>query len=358
MRWLAIALAVVLVIAGALVGVGYFVLPSAMRVEHSIEVARPRAAVFAVLDNLRTFNEWSPWSAADPDAVYSFEGSESGVGQSAKWTTKNGGIGSGEQTIVRSVENQRVETEAEFGQRGKAKIAWVLEKRPSGTLVTWSMLNDCRRSPMFDVPCRYMNLFQKRAIDADYESGLTRLKALVEQLPPVDFEALQPEYLNAAPADYAYVENDVTRDVAADGAPPEAAAEADATYSRRVSNAITESLAVVQARLAATGAMISGPPVMVTVSADQNRMVFRVGYPFQNGAPGGDPRVSVGHTPEGRALRFVHVGPFQTMRQTYLMIGAYLTAHRIQPAGGPWEVHVKADGDPAAQRREIYIPVR
>lgn len=357
MRWLAIVLAVVLAVVAGLFGVGYFFLPSALKVESSITVERPRAAVFAILDNLRTFNEWSPWSAADPEAEYTFEG-ESGVGQSATWVTKNGGIGSGQQTIVRSVENQRVETEVDFGQRGKAKIAWVLEKNPAGTLVTWSMNADCRRSPMFDVPCRYMNLMSKEAIEADYESGLTRLKALVEQLPAVDFEALQPEYLNAAPMDYAFVENDVTRDMAPEGAAPEAAAEADATYSARVSTAIAESLTVVSSRLAETGATLAGPPVMVTVSADEGRMVFRAGYPFQGGAPGGDPRVALGHTPSGKALKFVHAGPSQTMRQTYLMIGAYLAAHRIQAAGGPWEVHARPTGEPSAQRREIYIPIR
>lgn len=357
MRWLAIVVAVLLAVVAGLYGVGYFVLPSALKVERTIAVERPRAAVFGVLNNLRTFNEWSPWSAADPGAIYEFE-NEPGVGQSAKWTTKNGGIGSGEQTIVRTVDNQRVETEVDFGQRGKAKIAWVLEKAPAGTLVTWSMNSDCRRSPMWDVPCRYMNVMQKGAIEADFESGLTRLKALVEQLPAVDFEALQPEFLNAEAMDYAFVENDVTRDHAPEDAPPEAAADADATYSARVSTAISESLTVVAARLVETGSTVSGPPVMVTVSADQDRMVFRAGYPFQGGSPGGDPRVSLGHTPQGRALKFVHSGPSQTMRQTYLMIGAYLAANRIQAAGGPWEVHTRPTGEPATQRREIYIPIR
>lgn len=357
MRWLAIVLAVLLVVVGVLFGVGYLFLPSALKVERSIDVARPRAAVFAVLNNLRTFNEWSPWTAADPAADYKFEG-ESGVGQSATWTATKGGVGSGTQTIVRSVDNQRVETEVDFGQRGKAKIAWVLEKGPAGTHVTWSMNADCRRSPMYDVPCRYMNVLSRSAIEADYESGLTRLKSLVEQLPAVDFEALEPEYLNAAPQDYAFVENDVTRDSAPEGAAPEAAAEADATYSRRVSTAISESLTVVAARLNETGSAVSGPPVMVTVSADADRMVFRVGYPYSGGSPGGDPRVALGHTPQGRALKFVHTGPSQTMRQTYHMIGAYLVAHRIQTAGGPWEVHVQPTGEPATQRREIYIPIR
>ena len=356
MRVFAIILAVLAAIAGVLFAVGYFLLPIAMTVTRSVDIARPRAGVYAILDNLRTFNEWSPWSGEDKQAEYTVEG-EAGVGQTAKWVAKGGGMGSGSQTIVRSVENQRVESEVDFGARGSAKTIWAVEKGPAGSRVTWSMTSNCTTNPVY-VPCRYINLMSKSAIEADYDGGLARLKTVAEQLPVVDFESLQPEFLQAAPIDYAYVENDVTRDEAPEGATPDAAAELDATYSARVSNAITESLGVVQSKLTESGAAVSGPPVMVTVSADDNRMVFRVGYAFQGAAPAADPRVATGHTPTGRALKFVHVGPSQAMRQTYLMIGAYLVAHRIQTNGGPWEIHVQPNGDPTTQRREIYIPIR
>ena len=356
MRAFAAILAVLLVIVGGLFGVGYFLLPSAMVVTRHIDVARPRAGVYAILDNLRTFNEWTPWSAADGQAEYTFEG-EAGVGQTATWVSKGGGVGSGSQTIVRSVDNQRVESVVDFGPRGSAKIVWALEKIPAGSRVIWSMTSDCTRNPIY-VPCRYLNLVSKSAIEADYEAGLDRLKTLAEQLPMVDFESLQPEYLQAAPVDYAFVENDVTRAAPPEGATPDAAAELDAAYSRHVSNAIAESLAVVQGRLTESGATASGPPVMVTVSSGDDRIVFRVGYPFQGATPATDPRVAIGHTPSGRAIKFVHIGPSQAMRQTYLMIDAYLRAHRIQASGGPWEIHTRPDGDPATQRREIYIPIR
>jgi effector-binding domain-containing protein len=354
MRWFAAITAVLLVIFGALFAVGYFLLPTAMVVEKNIIVARPRAAVFAILDNLATFSEWTPWTAADPQAIYDVEG-QNGVGQSATWVTK-GGIGPGTQTIVRSVDNQRVESVVDLGQRGAPKLVWAVEKNPAGARVIWQMTSDCTPNPLY-VPCRYMNLLSRSALEQDFEGGLERLKALAEQLPPVDFEPLQPEFLQATAMDYAYVENDVTRDALPEGASPEAIAERDATYSARVRTAIDESLAVVEQRLKDSGATVSGPPAMVTVSSDEDRLVFRAGYPY-TGAPAADPRVTLGHTPEGRALKFVHTGPAQAMRNTYVMIGAYVAAHRIQVAGGPWELHVQPMGDPATQKREIYIPIR
>lgn len=357
MRWIAIAIAVLVAAAAIAFGVGYFVLPAKLVVERHIEIARPRAAVFALLDNLNTFNEWSPWVAADPQAEYAVEG-DSGVGQTATWTSKGGRIGSGSQKIIRSVANERVETLLDFGMRGTAKTIFDLERAPVGSKVSWSFVSDCSNDPRF-VGCRYLNLVISNAIAADFAAGLERLKGLAEQLPTTDFERLAPEYAQPPAVNYAFVENDVTRDQAPEGAPSAAdgGPDLEAAYAQRVQTATAESFAVVEAKLAEAGATISGPRIMVTVSADDARIVFRAGYPYTGPAPVADPRVATSQTPSGRALKFVHTGSSSAMGATYQMIGAWLEAHRIEAAGQPWEVYVKPDGDLQQRRTEIYIPI-
>lgn len=355
MRWFALVLAVLLALTAILFGAGFFFLPSKMVVSRSIEIARPRAAVFALLDNLRTFNEWSPWSAADPNAVYTFEG-ESGPGQVASWESQGGRIGSGKQTIIRSVLNQRVETVLDLGARGSTRHDWIVEKRPTGTKVTWRMEADCSGNPAY-VPCRYMNLVTRPALEADYEAGLQRLKETAEELAPVDFEVLRPQYVQVQPTRYVYVQNDVMRQQASEEEGVDAAARAEEAYGQHVSTAIAQSLGAASARIVQSGGAVAGPAVMVTVSAENDHMVFRAGYPFNGPTPEEGAGVSVGETPSGKALKFTHVGSLQAMRQTYVMIGAYLAAHRLEASGGAWEVHVKTDGDAAQQRREIYIPL-
>ncbi|KAF0174516.1 MAG: SRPBCC family protein [Hyphomonadaceae bacterium] len=357
MRWIAIAIAVLAAAAAILFGVGYFVLPAKLVVERHIEIARPRAAVFALLDNLNTFNEWSPWFAADPQAVYKIEG-DSGVGQKAVWVSKGGRIGSGSQRITRSVANERVETLMDFGARGSAKTIFALERAATGSKVSWSFVSDCTANPIY-VPCRYLNFVTASAIALDYETGLERLKALAEQLPAVDFERLAPEYAQPPVVNFAFVENDVTRDQALEGTPSvaEGGPDLEAAYAQRVQSATAQSFSVVEAKLAEAGATISGPRIMVTVSQDDARIVFRAGYPFQGPAPVGDPRVTTATTPAGRALKFVHVGSSSAMGATYQMIGAWLEAHRVQSTGQPWEVYVQPNGDLAQRRTEIYIPI-
>jgi effector-binding domain-containing protein/uncharacterized protein YndB with AHSA1/START domain len=354
MRWIAIAIAALLALAAILFGVGYFVLPAKLVVERDIEIARPRATVFALLDNLTTFNEWSPWAAADPQAEYKIEG-ESGAGQTSTWVSKGGRIGSGTQKITRSLINERVETQMDFGARGSAKTAFVVSRAPSGSKVTWSFISDCTANPVY-VPCRYLNLLTSPAIAQDYASGLARLKEIAEQLPTTDFERLAPEYVQPPAMDYAFVENDVTRDQAPPGGAGEGV-DLEAAYAQRVQTATAESFAVVEARLFEAGAQIAGPRTMVTVTTDDSRIVFRAGYPFTGPAPVGDPRVSVAKTPTGRALKFVHTGASSAMGATYQMIGAWLEAHRVRAAGQAWEVYVKPDGDLPQRRTEIYIPI-
>jgi len=357
MRWIAIALAFVAIAAAALFGAGYFLLPAKLVVTEEIEIARPRAAVFALVDNLKTFNEWSPWFAADPQAEYRFEG-ESSAGQKATWVSKAGRIGSGSQRITRSVINERVETLLDFGVRGSAKTVYELERAPIGAKVAWSFVSDCTANPMY-VGCRYLNLFTQGAIQQDLTAGLQRLKNLAEQLPATDFERLAPEYVQPAAMIYAFVENDVTRDEPSVDAIPVSAGGPDlqAAYAQRVQAATAESFAVVEAKLAEAGASIAGPRIMVTVLADEARIVFRAGYPFTGPAPANDPRVASAQTPSGRALKFVHAGSSSAMGATYQMIGAWLEAHRMKAAGQPWEVYVQPSGDLAQRRTEIFIPI-
>src|SRR5258708_3350311 len=60
-----VALFVVLFVIGFCLVVG--LQPSGFSVERSASVAAPPAAVFALVDDLRAWDAWSPWSKLDPN---------------------------------------------------------------------------------------------------------------------------------------------------------------------------------------------------------------------------------------------------------------------------------------------------
>ena len=76
LKWLFYLIVLVAVV---IVG-GSFVLPSEAVVTRSVEIAAPPEKVFAIVGDLRRFQEFSPWAELDPNAKYTLEGPEYGVG--------------------------------------------------------------------------------------------------------------------------------------------------------------------------------------------------------------------------------------------------------------------------------------
>lgn len=158
------------------IAVGAYLIPATATVERSAVINAPPEKVFAIVGNLRRFNEYSPWSALDPKAVYTFEGPEQGVGQKLSWTSADPNVGNGAMTYLAVTENEKVEVELDFGDMGKALSIWTLAPADGGTKVSWGF-----RSEVNGVINRWMSLMFDRWIGADYETGLANLKALAER---------------------------------------------------------------------------------------------------------------------------------------------------------------------------------
>ena len=151
-------------------------LPGQVMVARSISIAAPAEAVFPYVNDLRKTNEWSPWVARDPDMTQVFEGPDQGVGMKVTWESDNPEVGSGNQEIIESVENQKVRVALDFGDHGTANAGFLLEPVDDGTKLTWDFETDLGRNPI----ARYMGLMFDSWIGTDYETGLANIKTLVE----------------------------------------------------------------------------------------------------------------------------------------------------------------------------------
>ena len=347
MKWFLGLMLVVALVAGALYGVGTLLLPNSLSVTRAINVDRPRATVFAMSNDLRIVREWSPYYARDPDAEYSFSGEAPGAGQTMRWASDVRQVGAGRMSIVRSSENELVETILELGDRAILNTRLDLARQPENdTAVSWSVSAECGQG-YINVPCRYMNLIMRRMIEHDLDDGLARLKTLSEQLPDVDFEALRPEFETIAPQAYVY------SPVTTSNQDPD-----------QVDNALSAGAAQVGVFMGEHQLVRAGPQMRVTTEWDpeRQRMSFRIGYPFSGPTPLTVIGVQIGETPSGRAMRVTHQGPRAEMRNTYAQIYAYLQAHRIalREDGLPWEVvHSEGSEDGSRPSRvEIFVPLQ
>src|SRR5690242_9760531 len=99
-------------LAAVVTGVG-LMLPGGVHVERSAVIAAPAVQIFPYMNDLRKFNEWSPWARRDPRTKYAFTGPDAGVGAAMTWQSEK--HGAGRQRITASVPDEKVVTALDFG---------------------------------------------------------------------------------------------------------------------------------------------------------------------------------------------------------------------------------------------------
>ena len=117
---------------------GYLLLPAKTHVERTSEIDAPPQAVYALINDFRRFNEWSPWAGIDPAASYRFQGPERGLGAKMSWSSENRQVGSGSQEIIADEPYRRLAVALDFGDMGEAVAHYRLEPLDDGTRITWS----------------------------------------------------------------------------------------------------------------------------------------------------------------------------------------------------------------------------
>ncbi|MGE0532092.1 MAG: SRPBCC family protein [Hyphomonadaceae bacterium] len=341
MRWFLGLLLVIALVLGALFAVGTFLLPNSLEVTRTVTVERPRAAVFAMVNDLRIAKEWSPYYARDPDADYTFNG-DPGAGQTMRWVSDVREVGSGRMSIVDSVHNEEVQSILEMGERATLNADMLLRRVEGGTAVNWTVTAECGEG-WINVPCRYMNLILRGVVQKELDNGLARLKTLAEQLPNVDFENLNPQFDEVAPQPFVY-------------SVVEVASNNEAEIER------AELLGLNQVRQFMSEYQLTqaGPLTRVVTEQTQERMTYRVGYPYAGARPLTVVGVQVGETPSGQVMHVLVEGDRNNVGAAYAQMDAYLQAHRIAKREGvyPWHrMHdAGADGHPA--QIEIFMPLQ
>ena len=191
--------------------------PDAYHVERSASIEAPAATVFAQIDDLSVWKEWSPWEKKDPTMKRTLSATTSGVGASYSWQG-NKEVGKGKMTITDSKPGEKVVEKLEFIEpfQSQADITFTLApENATTTKVTWAM--DGKHnfiSKAFSVVKPMDGM-----IGRDFEEGLANLKKVAEAKKP-------PPTPPAPPAE-------VANDAAAAGKPPAAEAPAKATAAAK-----------------------------------------------------------------------------------------------------------------------------
>ena len=332
-----IALVVIVVI---LVVIG-FLLPKTRHVERSVVIDAPPCVVFAQVNGFRDFNDWSPFMAVVPDAEYSFEGPDFGVGSKISWRVTDPKPETGSQIIVASTPYERVDVELNLGRQGGAQASYLLQPENGGTRLTWTFDTDFG----LNIVGRYFGLVLDRQLGPLYAQGLANLKRIAEDLPKVDWSDIDIGIAEVPSTTIAYSTGESSRE------PADIAAALGAAYGR------------VAVFVSANGLQIDGQPIAINNYWDDRGYGFDAGLPV-SGTPtrgaGPGSAVRMGETYGGRVVRAVHVGPYTGLEDTYHKIEAFMITHKLEGNGRSWDIYVSDPGNTAEDElvTEVYQPVK
>jgi hypothetical protein len=163
------AIGLVVVIAGR---------PDEFVVSRSTWIDAAPEKVFPRVNELRKWEDWSPWAKIDPHATTTFEGPAAGAGSAMSWDG-NKKVGAGKMTIVESQPSERVGIRLEFLRPFQATNMAEFRFQPESgkTFVTWSMRG--KNNFFFKVFGLLMNCDDM--VGKDFEKGLASLKVVVEK---------------------------------------------------------------------------------------------------------------------------------------------------------------------------------
>lgn len=139
--------------------------------EREIVIEKPINQVFDYIKYVKNQDNFGTWQLSDPEMQTKSEGTDGTVGFKYSWEGKRTSKGS--QTITNISENNRIDTELDFGMGEPAQSYIITEGvGPNQTKVTWGI------SGKTPYPWNLMSLFYD--MGDDFEKGLQNLKEILE----------------------------------------------------------------------------------------------------------------------------------------------------------------------------------
>lgn len=171
-----IAAVIVVVVAGILIYAA--TRPDMFRVQRTATIKAPPEKIFALINDLRSWSQWSPYEKKDPAMKRTFSGAANGKGAVYEWDGDNN-VGKGRMEITEATPPGKILIKLDFIKpfEGHNTAEFTMEPRSDGTVVTWAMYGPA--SFMMKAMGLFMNM--DNMIGNDFAAGLANLKAAAEK---------------------------------------------------------------------------------------------------------------------------------------------------------------------------------
>jgi uncharacterized protein YndB with AHSA1/START domain len=152
--------------------------PDTFQVQRAAAIKAPPEKVFALINDFKRWDAWSPWEKKDPAMKRTWGAMTSGKGAQYGWDG-NSDVGKGSMEIAESVAPSKVSLKLDFEKpfEGHNIVTFMLEPKGDITNVTWVMQGPAPFiTKVIQVFCDMDSMVGK-----DFEAGLAKLKAVAEK---------------------------------------------------------------------------------------------------------------------------------------------------------------------------------
>ncbi len=169
-----------IVIALAIAGILVFAMtkPDTFWVQRSVGIKAPPEKIFALINDFKAWETWSPWEKKDPAMKRTFGAITSGKGAQYAWEG-NKDVGQGSMEITEVVPSSRIVLKLDFLKPFEAHntVEFTLAAQGDTTTVTWAMHGPA------NFMSKLMQVFMSMdsMVGKDFEAGLATLKVVAEK---------------------------------------------------------------------------------------------------------------------------------------------------------------------------------
>lgn len=329
-------LKIIFIIIGSIIGlllVVTLLLPSKYSVTRSIEIKSQVSIPFELVNNMKSWEKWSPWYEMDKTMKLKYEGPERGNGASYSWVSKKEELGTGKMVNIEVIEGKKIVQDMYFDDKKGGTETFTFDEKNGVTKLTWTMEGEM--TFLF----KWVGLFMNKLMGHTFEKGLANLKKISEM--PINIIISEE---NKQANTIAYIRDSTDHNDMAG-----ITSKMGKAYSE-IANFVTKNKFT-----------FVGPPIARTIEY-KSKYIFEPAMPINATKEQlkSEGRISIGKTYEGKVVKGIYTGAYDNLESAYSRIMTYITSKGLVINGFSWEEYLNDPGNtpPDKLTTIIYFPVK
>ncbi len=318
-----------------------FFLPSKVHFERSATINGKPADVFKLVNNLKSWEMWSPWYRKDPNIKMTYGDTLEGAGAFYSWKSENKNVGNGTMKIVSSNPTDSLKTEMNFMEQGVAYSGFLFAADGDKTKLIWTMDSDAGMNPIKKL---FGFFLMDKMLGPDFDAGLHNLDSVVMAMSKTIEVAynIESTTVTALPILTILDSADMTNS-------GEIGQKYGMNYMEIGAYMGKSKLKSVGAPLGIMGGKMGGPKYIWESAIQTDKLGKSEG------------RIVAKNSYSGEVAFLKYFGSYQKTQSAYEAIYKWINANGKTENGNAWEAYVTDPGsekDTAKWETDIYVPIK